>query len=131
MAAILAVAAGVTAAKLVRRIRNARRLSADEDARLTPGQLTTKYDRGVKLGQHLFDIEADKTPDGADARDAWLAGRTVGPADERGSDEASIVGIYRAADPLPLYGQSIEGNRIFLVIYSLAVIGMGACTLAL
>jgi hypothetical protein len=131
LALVLLVPAAATAAKLVLRRRRARRLSAEEDARLSFGQLRTKYDRGVTLGLHLFDIEAEQIPEGYTERQVWLAGRTIGPAEERGSDETKMVGIYQAADPLPLYGQRNEGNRHFLIIFGLAVLAMTVCTLAL
>jgi hypothetical protein len=131
LAVVLFVPSVATFLKLALRRRNARRLSLAEDSRLSPGQRQTKYDRGVTLGQHLFDIEADRIPDGFQGRQAWLAGRTVGPAEERGSDESKMVGIYQAADSLPLYGQRNEGNRHFLLIFGLAVLAMTACTLLL
>lgn len=131
VAVILVVAAGATIAMLLKRRRTARRLSAYEDTRLSPGQLSTKHDRGVTLGRHLFDTDADKIPEGEKARFAWPEGRTIGPVNDSGSDPTTMVGIYQAADPMPLYGQLHEGNRPFLVIFGLGVLAMAVCTLAL
>lgn len=132
MVAVIEMGAAVaTIAKLFKRKRTVRRLSAFEDTRLSPGQLSAKHDRDITLGRHLFDVEADHIPDGEKARLAWLEGRTIGPANEPDSDPTSKVGIYQPADPLPLYSQLHEGNRPFLVLFGLGVLAMALCTLVL
>ncbi len=117
------VSAVLTITKIMIRRRNARRLDEFEDARLSSGQRSTKEMRGVKLGRHLFDVEADRIPDGEQPRDVWLDGRTIGPAEE--SDDPNIVGIYQTADPMPPLSRQLEGNRHFLAICGLAVLVFG------
>lgn len=114
--------------ELTIRIRHAERLSKEEEPRLSPGQRTARRQRGARLGRHLFDIEADRIPDGEAALNAWLDGRAIGPPE--GTVDSNVVGVYQAADTLrPLFGPRAFNSRMGLLIFGLGTVFLAVYTL--
>jgi len=128
LGAMTSVWAAVTIGGAVIRLRRAAKLSKEEEPRLSAGQLAARHQRNARLGRHLFDVEADRIPDGEAALNAWLDGRAIGPPEE--TDDPQIVGIYQAADSLPpLFGAQASNTRMGLIVFALGTLFIAICTL--